>query len=201
MMVIFSRKVCVNMDKDKNKFIILIIFLVVTIALIYPLLVDKKENDTLDNNITKIEKDYVLEETLAPPHSFSVADYSRWTEDSNPLLLSEGKINSIIEPITNTEDIESIIDILNSKTYTQITEGEFKFYYKKPDADIRFSLQAYIESDFVDRYLYPYNIFIGNDLSFVIQLGKNYDCHYVKGTITNKDISKIEDIYKNKKEQ
>jgi hypothetical protein len=187
------------MDKDKNKFIILIIFLVVTIALIYPLLVDKKENDTLDNNITKIEKDYVLEETLTPPHSFSVADYSLWAEDSNPLLLSEGKINSIIEPITNTEDLESIIDILNSKTYTQITESEFKFYFNKPNADIRFSLQASIESDFLDRYLYPYNIFIGNDLSFVMRLGKDLDYSYVKGTVTNKDISKIEDIYKNKR--
>lgn len=187
------------MGKNKSKFIILIILLIATIVLIYSLLVDKKGNDALDNNITKIEKEYVLEETIATPSSFTVADYSKWTEDSNPLLLSKLKINSIIEQITNTEDLESIINILNSKTYTQITEGEYKFYFEKPDADIRFSLQASIDSDFLDRYLYPYNIYIGNNLSFVIQLGKDLDYSYIKGYLTNEDISKIEDIYKNKK--
>ena len=179
----------------KKIILILLIILLIISGLLFSILIFVKS----ENKVT-----YSLEpfnETLKTPEFFSIVDYSMRSEGMLGKMSREERYNlSVIEK--RKEDIEKIINILNSKEFKTIEPSEFDKNYENIENDIELHLLGGVDSNSTPKYYYPYNIFILKNYTMFVESAKGGKFIYLKSSVTSDEYKYIKGLYdsSNKKE-
>lgn len=179
--------------KKKNLLLFIVLFI---LALPVSFMINKNKGTNSATNLPKVNLGPFVE-TINAPESYRITDYDYWTEDKAPTQLGQTASSDISIFIKDSETVNNIHNIINSKDFTSITREEFYHHYNNINHDTKLWLYSWIDSDLADEYFHAYQIFISKKFDIYILTSKGNDRRYIKSTITEDEFDYIQQSYNN----